>query len=350
MKKYIRSILQVILFAGLGLGILVWMFRRQQEKFSLQCALDNIPAEECSLMDKILTDFSSVNIGILCIVIFLFVLSNVSRAIRWNMLIEPLGHKPHFINTMGTILVGYFANLGLPRSGEVIRAASLARYEGLPFVKVMGTVVTDRIMDLICLMSIIALAFILEFSTVKDWVFANINIPSSAGVTTFIVVVLITMIALIVSVFILNRKAADSPIIAKTKRILQGFAEGIGSVTRVKKPFWFIVHSLNIWVMFFLMTYVAFFAFEPASHLDIRAGLMIFVFGSLGIVFPSPGGMGAFHFLATTALEIYGIDGSDAFSMANILYFTLQIFGNVLFGIIALIVLYLFNRSRTKTV
>lgn len=264
------------------------------------------------------------------------------------MLIEPLGHKPHFINTIGTILVGYLANLGLPRSGEVIRAASLARYEGLSFVKVMGTVVTDRIIDLLCLIGVIALAFVLEFSTVKDWVLSNINLPSSSNLTVFLVLGLVAIVVLFVLFFFFNKKMKDAPIFIKIKNIIKGFAEGIGSVTKVKKPFWFVFHSLNIWLMFFLMTYISFFAFEPAAHLSARAGLMIFVFGSLGIVFPSPGGMGAFHFLATTALEIYGIEGSDAFSMANILYFTLQLFGNVLFGIIALIVLYLFNRSRTK--
>ncbi len=350
MHKKLKQFIQVILFAGIGLAILIWVFQRQQEKFSLQCALDGIAYEDCSLFDKIMADFSSVNVWIIAVVIIFFMISNVSRAIRWQMLLEPIEHKPRFLNTIGTIMLGYFANLGFPRSGEVIKAAALSRYEGFAFEKVMGTVVTDRILDLFCLLAIITFAFFLEFDTVKDWIFANLNLPGAGEILNsswFRIGIFLAIVTLIIGIFIF-RRAGDHKLIKKIKEIIIGFMAGLTSVARVRKPFWFIFHSLNIWLMYFLMTYVCFFAFEPTADLGWRASLMVFVFGSLGVVFPSPGGMGTFHFLATTALEIYGVASGDAFSMANILYFSLQVFGNILFGLLSILMLSILNKPKDQ--
>lgn len=350
MHKKLKQFLQVALFASIGLVILIWVFKKQQEKFSLQCALDGVPYEDCSLFNKVMADFSSVNVWIIIFVVFLFMLSNVSRAIRWQMLLEPVEHKPHFLNTIGTIMLGYFANLGLPRSGEVIKAAALSKYEGFAFEKVMGTVVTDRILDLFCLMSIIVLAFLLEFNTVKEWLFAHVSIPNAADIfaSSWLRIAFFLMICTLLFVAIVFRRARGNKLLGKVKRIFLGFAAGLTSVMKVKKPFWFIFHSLNIWCMYFLMTYFCFFAFAPTADLGFRASLMVFVFGSLGVVFPSPGGMGTFHFLATTAMEIYGVGSSDAFSMANILYFSLQIFGNILFGLLSIVMLSVLNRPKEQ--
>lgn len=350
MNKKLRQFLQVVLFAGIGLVILIWVFRRQQEKFILQCAIEGIAYEDCSLLDKIIADFSSVNGWIIAFVVLLFMISNVSRAIRWQMLLEPVERKPGFLNTIGTIMLGYFANLGFPRSGEFIKAAALSRYEHFAFEKVMGTVVTDRILDLFCLSGIITLAFLLEFHTVRDWLFANIAVPDTGDIlsSSWFRIVAFLALCTVVFVVVIFRKAKENRLVKKMRTILLGFADGLTSVARVKKPFWFVFHSLNIWFMYFLMTYFCFFAFAPTAGLGVRASLMVFVFGSLGVVFPSPGGMGTFHFLATTALEIYGVGGSDAFSMANILYFSLQIFGNILFGLLSIVMLAVLNKPKEQ--
>jgi len=131
----------------------------------------------------------------------------------------------------------------------------------------------------------------------------------------------------------------------KIKRIVLGFWEGVTAVKKVAKPWPFILHSINIWVMYFLMNWFCMWAFEPTAHLGLMAALMVFVFGAFGIVIPSPGGMGSYHFLVMAALALYGIAGTDAFSFANILFFFVNLFGNVLIGIIALIALPIINKN-----
>ena len=130
--------------------------------------------------------------------------------------------------------------------------------------------------------------------------------------------------------------------------IILGLKEGLMSVFKLRQPALFIFHTLFIWYCYFAMTYVVFFAFEPTAHLGPVAGLVIFVFGTLGIVFPSPGGMGSYHYLVGEGLALYGIEQGDAFSFANIIFFSVQLFCNVLFGLIALVLLPIYNDRRAK--
>jgi glycosyltransferase 2 family protein len=350
LTRNIKKILQLLLFTSLGLGIMYWVFVKQQEKYRLQCALEGIVSQDCDLAEKIWKDFASVNPYVIAMVIALYMISNISRSIRWSMLLETLGKKPKFLNVLGTVMLGYFANLGFPRSGEFIKAGALSRYENIGLDKTMGTVVTDRLIDLVSLLMVVTLAFLLEYHSVQEWVQAHIALPSLRDLfqSSWLQgsLLLITLTVLIFVVYI--KKNKNPPLLAKILKIMSGFAKGITSIKRVKNPLWFAFHSINIWVMYFGMTYLCFFAFEPTAHLSIRAALMVFVFGSLGVVFPSPGGMGTFHYLATTALEIYGIESSEAFSMSNILYFSLQIFGNIVFGLLAILMLALLNK-KSKT-
>jgi len=349
LRKYFNKILQLLLFTGLGLGIMFWVFNKQQEKYKLQCALEGIVAQDCDLAAKIWKDFSSVNPWIIALVILLYMISNISRSIRWGQLIETLGHQPKFLNVLGTVMLGYFANLGFPRSGEFIKAGALSKYENIGLEKTMGTVVTDRLIDLLCLIGVVALAFLLEYKTVQHWVSAHFYLPKANSLFSssfFVTIVFFAFSATFLGLWFV-KKNRNHPLLTKAIQVIRGFTLGLTSVKRVKKPFWFFFHSINIWVMYFGMTYLCFFAFEPTAHLSMRAALMIFVFGSLGVVFPSPGGMGTFHYLATTALEIYGIESSEAFSMSNILYFSLQVFGNILFGLLAILMLAILNK-KTK--
>jgi uncharacterized membrane protein YbhN (UPF0104 family) len=126
---------------------------------------------------------------------------------------------------------------------------------------------------------------------------------------------------------------------------VEGFRDGLRSLKRVEKPWILVLDTALIWLMYYLMMFLCFYSFQPTAHLGGMAGLMVFVFGGLGIVFPSPGGMGTFHLMVITALSIYGINGDDAFSFANIQYFSVQLLGCMLIGIIGLIVLPIINKN-----
>ncbi len=310
------------------------------------CALKGM--SDCNLLDKVISDFKTVNYFWILMMTFAFALSNISRAIRWNMLLKPLGYHPRLINSFLTIIIGYFANLGLPRVGEIIRVASLSKYEKLSPEKVMGTVVVDRIIDVISILIVTGMVLILEYDRIWGYFKAQMALGDKIqgffssnlffafiGIGIFIVILLIAF----------RKKIGQSTFFQKIKKLFIGFAEGIKTVSKLEKPWLFLFHSINIWFMYFMMMYLTFFSFGPTSHLSALAALTVFVTGGWGIVIPSPGGMGTFHLLVVAVLGMYGINGDDAFSFANINFFSVQIGSNIFLGIVALILLPIINKN-----
>lgn len=344
-----KKILQFLLFLSIGVAVLTLVFRSQNAAFQEQCRLDGTPAEQCSLMDKLLHDFSTVNLGWILAVVAAFTLSNIFRALRWQMLLEPLGHQVRFSNSLLTILLGYFANLGFPRMGEVVRAGSLARYERIPLERTMGTLVVDRLMDVVCLGVVVGLAFLLQGEVLVRFFSENQqDTEASGGGSLLLHPVVLTGLSLMVAAGIAGvvfwKKLAQIPLVQKVLGLLQGFLEGLRSVLRLRHPVLFLLYSVGIWLMFYLQCYFNMLAFAPTASLGLGAALMVFVFGTLGFVIPSPGGMGTFHALCIAGLALYGVTGSDAFSYANISFFTIQIFYNVVAGGLALVLLPILNR------
>lgn len=343
-----KKILQFLLFLGIGSAIMAWVFHSQQQAFQQQCRLDGTPAEACSLFDKLLEDFGTVNLWWILAVLVAFTISNIFRAIRWQMLLEPMGYRVGFSNALLTILLGYFANLFLPRMGEVVRAGSLARYEKIPAEKVMGTLVVDRLMDFICLLLVVGLAFLLEGDTLWAFISAQKSGEPSAPFwqNPWVIMASIVFVLGGAGVYFLRQKLAQISLFKKIGTLLVGFYDGLRSVFKLKKPGLFVFYSVGIWVMFYLQCWLNLKAFPPTAHLDMSAALMVFVFGTLGFVIPSPGGMGTFHALCIAGLALYGIAGSDAFSYANIAFFAVQICYNTVGGFLALGLLPRINRGR----
>ncbi len=327
--------------------ILFLVYRSQNKAYQAECGIKRIAPEDCSLLTKVLQDFASADYFWLIIVLVCFLISNLSRAIRWNMLIRQLGYQPRLVNGFLTVILGYFANLGLPRVGEVVRAGTMARYEGIAVEKVMGTVVVDRIIDVISILLITALALALEFDTLWAWLQANSSVGEKLAANTSLLVGLaIAGVAGLVLLYVLRHRIQQTKLYGKLAGIITGFVDGLKTIRSLDRPGWFVLHSINIWLMYFLMTYLCFFSFAPTAHLSALAGLVVFVFGGWGIVIPSPGGMGTYHFLATTALTFYGVSGDDGFSWSNISFFTIQIGCNVLVGLFALLILPVINKSN----
>ena len=334
-----------MIFLGLGVLILVLMWRSQSSAYLEQCTQDGIAAADCSLFDRILNDFKSVNWLWIILILFLYMFSNILRTWRWQQLFEPLGHKPRFLNCLGTLMLGYFANLGFPRSGEFIRAGAISKYENIPFEQSFATIVIGRIVDVLMLLLIIGLAFLLSYDIFIDYFEQNFNIPASKIFIGFGIMVALGLIGIFVLRYIFSLPDEGQPkLFVKAKSLMKNFVEGLKSITKVKNKKLFILYSLGIWLCYYLMTSLCFNAFGPTQHLSWIAGLIVFVFGTLGIVFPSPGGMGSYHFLVTQALIILGLSSIDSFSFAMILYFSIQLFGNIVFGLISLVVLPIINK------
>lgn len=366
MKKNIINVLKFLLFFGVGFAILYYVYQGQQRAFQAQCDLDfltacmaegkseaaceALPKPACSLIAKVADDFRTVKPFWILIVVLTFLISNVSRALRWQMLIKPMGYATTLGNTFWPVMAGYFANLALPRMGEVVRAGLFSRYENVPLEKTLGTIVTDRAMDVLCLLTVMGLAFVLEFDILWNYVrenaFGESAADNSEKSNTLLWIALAVMLAGAIVLFVFRKK-----IFAKLKEILSGFAEGLLTIRKLDRPIVFLFHTLVIWLMYYLMTYLAFYAFEPTATLSHASslpviGLAIFVFGSLGMVIPSPGGMGSYQFLVTEGLMIYGLANSDAFSFSLILFITITVC-NIVFGALAFVVLPVLNRGKT---
>lgn len=324
---------------GIGVSILYLVYQKNSATYLAACMEEGKSAADCVLWKKLLQDFQTAKFSWLILVISLFTISNVSRAVRWNMLLKPLGSNPKFLNSFCCIAIGYFANLGLPRSGEFVRAITFSKYENIGFDKVMGTVVVDRIFDVLSILIVTGIAMIIEFD--KIWGFFGPYLNVGYNLIYF----LGGMAGLGILLFLLRKKIAETKLFKKVYSLFKGFVDGLLSVRKIEKPFWFIFHSVNIWLMYYLMTYLCFFAYEPTASLSPVVGLMVFVFGAWGIVIPSPGGMGTYHFLTQTVLGFYGVKEVEAFSFANISFFTIQLFTNVIIGILSLILLPLINRN-----
>ncbi len=342
----IKGILKFILFLSLGVLILWLMYRSQSAAYLEECQKDGIPIADCSLVDRIVADFKSVKWIWIIAILFIYMLSNVFRALRWQQLLQPLGKTPRFLNALGTLMLGYFANLGIPRSGELIRAVSLSRYENISTEQTFATIVVGRVVDFLMLFVVIGLALLLSYDIFFDYFQQNFAMSTNTLLMYLGILVLLGVIGLLVLRYILKLPVDQGPpIVRKLKEILNNFIEGLMSVTKVENKPMFWIYTIGIWVCYYLMTYICFFSFEPTSFLGPIAGLVVFVFGTLGIVFPSPGGMGSYHYLVTQALIIFGIDSINAFSFAMIIFFAIQLFGNILFGMISLIALPIINNK-----
>ncbi|MEZ4906589.1 MAG: lysylphosphatidylglycerol synthase transmembrane domain-containing protein [Saprospiraceae bacterium] len=338
-KAFFKNILKIIIFFGTGIAILGYVYYKQNIAYHEDCIQKGIAGADCNLIGKVYSDFLNSNIFILFLVILVFMLSNVSRAMRWQMMMKSIGMKTHFFTAFHSVVLGYFVNLGIPRAGEFARAIAISKKENLNFSKVMGTIILDRLLDVISLGIVFVITIIVSSGKLIQFLKENNNISSKINnliSNPFVWIIIAVFFAVIVYIFT-SKKFRTTRIGAKIYNFITELLEGLKSIKSIKNPGIFIFHSIFIWVMYFMMNYVGFMAFAPTAKLGFDAALTVFTFGSMGIVIPSPGGMGTYHFLVIEALKLYGVNGSDGFSFANIIFFTVQIFGNILFGIIALI-------------
>lgn len=355
MKQYFWKGVQFLFFFGLGFGLLYWML--QKFEVSWQATPDRVcppGMDNCTLLQKIGYDFTQLHWGWMFALFATYLLSNLSRAIRWNILIEPLGVKPRTYNTFFAVVIGYFVNILFPRAGEIAKPAAVSRFERIPLDRLIGTIVVDRAVDISCLLSIIGLTFLLEFNKISSFIQkgqgdGTANAEGGSLFTNPIVLGLLGMMALTGVAWLLFRKMlVKTTVFQKVKQIVLGFWEGIKTVGKIKQRGWFIFHSLNIWLMYYLMVYFGFLAYGPTEHLGLVAALLVFVASSLGMLFPSPGGMGAFHYATTLALvEFYAIDQFAAFTFANIVFMFVQGL-NVVLGITGFVLMPILNRGRLE--
>jgi len=267
---------------------------------------------------------------------------------------EPLGYNPKFKNVFFAVFIGYFANLALPRLGEVSRCGVLTKYEKIPFQKSFGTVVTERALDLLTFVLLFFINLALQFNKVHGYIDQKIYTPLSEKLnyqdfsnTILIILICLVLITLFFLIF-LRKRVRHTKIYQKIKEFIMGFFEGLKSLLKIKKPGLFIMHSIIIWGLYFLMTYVVFQCLPETSPLPLKAALAVFVFATIGIIIVQ-GGIGIYPAIVAETLFIYFIPETKGYAMGWLLWSgqTLMI---IFAGILALVLLPLVNKtSNVKT-
>jgi len=326
MKGKLLTILKYIILLGVAATLLLYALRGMDIKKIIQQILH--------------ADMFWVSVsGLISITAF------VIRAHRWNLLIEPMGYSPALKNTTYSVMVGYFANLALPRLGEVSRCGALSKAESIPFNKLLGTVIVERIIDVLSLLVCIFLAAVIEYKRLGNFfsekIFTPLNekfqqlIKSPVLLAASIILLLVLLIAVIYFLRKSKNKGNESPI----AKIIKGFVVGLRSVANLRRPWLFIFQSAFIWVLYYLGMYVALFAFPFTSGLGAGAALFLLVAGGIGMSAPVQGGIGTYHLLVSQGLVLYGVAVENGLAFAFMLH-GLQLILVIALGIASLFLLF----------
>lgn len=270
--------------------------------------------------DYLLHTWQMANKGWLLLMAVLAVASHVVRAERWRMLLVPTGHKTKLSYSFLSLMIGYLINLVVPRGGEVSRCYNLYKLDKTPVEISFGTVVVERIVDVLCLLVLMILAFFVEYEKLLNFLETlpwTIAAQDSKVMIFVYLLVLVLLVAIAFYWFVKKNKKAN----AFVKKTWVGFKEGLLSVFKLENKWLFIFHSLLIWFLYFLMSYAVIKAFPQTEHLGFNAVLSLFAIGSIAMAAPLPGGAGSYHVLVPKGLVfLYLITESDAVAFTFIFH------------------------------
>ncbi len=321
MSKRLAKILKTILPIALGV-FLVWY------SYSITSEEDR---------EQIIKYVKEANLFWVGLSVLIGIMSHISRAVRWNYLLEPLGYRPKISNNILIILMAYFANLGIPRSGEVLRATALATYENVPFQKGFGTIVTERVIDLLMLLLVIMIALFSQTEIILGYLKEH-----GIGISGTLILVGVGVLGMFLFMVFLRR--STSKLALKLKHFIKGLLDGILSIFKMKHKWLFVLHTIFIWAAYVLMFWVIKFTVEETIPLSLGEILVAFVAGAFAMS-TTNGGIGLYPIAVSASLAIFGISAvsGDAFGWIMWIAQTLMI---VVFGAISFLVLPFMNRNR----
>lgn len=270
--------------------------------------------------------------------------SHLFRGWRWRQTLEPLGAYPKRSHCVNAVFISYAANLVVPRVGEISRCGILAKYDNVSFSKSLGTVVTERILDMLCVGLITLVTFLIQtpvFARFFRTTGTNLSDITQLLTSAHLYIILFCLLALAVLAWYLVRTLS---FFEKVKGIVWNIWEGVLSLRSVRNKWKFALYTFLIWFCYFMQFYVSFYCFSFTSHLGVAAGLVLFVGGTLAVVVPTPNGAGPWHFAIATLLVLYGVDATDAGIFALIVH-GIQTFLIALLGIYGLAALPFTNKK-----
>jgi len=321
--------LKIGFFFLLGIALIWW-------------SLHQIPAEEWT---KFTLALKQSKLWIVFPVFIILGLSHFLRALRWRLIMEPLGYRPSIMNTYFAVLIGYLANLAIPRLGEVLKCTLLAKYENVPAEKIVGTIVAERAFDVVSLGIVFLMALGLQFNVIE----AGWNQLRSQMVTPVInsnegnwkMYLIVGIGILLVALFFILRKRIPTFVIS-IKKIVGGIWEGVMSATKLKQQKLFFVYSFGIWFLYLLATYVGLYA-TAGTESSFATAISCLAYASIGMIL-TPGGIGAYAYFMAKVLELNGVDYTLGLANGTLQWFSQFLIVLVLGGV-SLIILPIINKQ-----
>ncbi|MBP5327692.1 MAG: flippase-like domain-containing protein [Bacteroidales bacterium] len=293
-RKRLFNILKFLIFLGIGIFFVYW--------FLLKLS----PEQK----DAIWQSFLGARWGWVALVMLSSIVAHFIRALRWRLLFKPLGHIPSVNNTFGAVMVTYLANLAFPRLGEVMRCAMLRTSERIPMEKSIGTVVTERLFDILMFAVVILLGFLLMFSSVKDFIYDSLSqkfstLPTLAVIATAGVILLVILFVLFK---LFHERLLKFKPYKKIIDLISGCIDGVKSILHLgpKSTVLFLLYSATIYFLYIVGGWLILKAFGDTQTLGFQTAFVIYLFGSVGMMI-SQGGLGAYPVLVWQALVIYGV-------------------------------------------
>ncbi len=334
MKKTIVQVLKIIAFLALGMLLLYFAFRG--------IALD-------ALMDTL----RNANFWWIGLSLFFAGSSFFFRARRWMLLVQPLGYRPSFWNTYHALMIGYLSNYALPRLGEVTRCVTLGRREKIPVDALIGTVIVERVIDVIMLFLILLVLLVSwmdKFGAFfREQVFDPLmqKVSGNFGATwQFWVILAAAAIAVMLVLYLLRKTLARFTLVLKVKAFLRGLLEGLRTIFRMERTWEFVVHSFMIWLLYILMTWTVVFSMKETSGLTFIDGMFLLVIGGLGMAAPVTAGFGAYHWITSRGLVfVYGLPLEVGGAYAILAHESNSIL-TILMGAVSYLILMLSRRKK----
>ena len=338
-KKKLLNILKYVFFLGAGIALLVYSF----SGINLTKLLEDVANES----------FTKIVLWVL-LALLVTLVSHFFRALRWKQMLSSLGHEVNIWNAYASLMTGYGFNNIVPRGGEVMRCTMLFKSEKVPVSEGMGSVITERIIDFIVLLLLLGGLLIFEFDTLMYMV-EHLGDPirgvevepqePAAEESNFKTYFLIIMggLGLVGGIvfLIFRKKIMETSIYKKIVGFLKQMVQAAVRVTKLKNPWVFIFHTIMIWVCYIVMTWLPFKALSTTEHLPLSFGAIVLIIGGLGIVFPSPGGLGSYHFAVAKTFDGFHNMGPEGLIMATIIHASQMLMTTVVGG-----AAYLFLRAR----
>ena len=319
--------IKYVFFLFLGVGLMYLAFKNQSPR-------------------ALIAQLKDVNYLWVVISMFFGFIAIVSRGLRWVILLQNLNFSVSKLNSIYAVAIGYFTNIAIPRAGEITRCTSLNQTEDVPVDKLFGTIILERAIDFIILISLVLLVLILKFELFLEFL-AIIFEGQTLDVSSLIGVGLSAM-AILIILFVLTKKILKkSAVYIKIKTFVIGMKDGFKSINGLKNKTGFWVHTFIIWLMYLLMTYVCFFSIEATRMLNVADGLYTMVIGGFGMVAPVQGGIGAYHYIVKVGLMILDVSEDSALLFATVVH-TAQTFMTLSVGGISILMVFLSKRKAKQ--